>query len=48
MNENTPTWIPGATIYRPHQESGVEPLTAVEEALRANAEAEKASSKKKK
>jgi len=39
--------IPGATIYKPHQESGVEHLSVVEEALRANDLAAKQSTKKK-
>jgi hypothetical protein len=46
MNEHSATNIPGATIHRPHQESGIEPLSIVEEAQRAAREAEKQSTKK--
>jgi hypothetical protein len=46
MNEHSPTTIPGAAIYKPHQESGVEPLSLIEEAQRAAKEAEKQSTKR--
>jgi hypothetical protein len=46
LNENSPTMIPGANIYQPHQEVGVDHLTLEQEARRANAEAERQSTKK--
>jgi hypothetical protein len=46
MNESSQTLIPGANIYRPHVESGVEPMSFAEEAQRANLEAAKQSTKK--
>jgi len=46
MNEKSNTLLPGANIYKPHLESGVEQMTPIEEAQRANLEAEKASTKK--
>jgi hypothetical protein len=46
MIESSKTLIPGASIYKPHQESGVERLSLIEEAQRAAKEAEKQSTKK--
>ena len=47
MNERSLTLIPGAyPIHKPHQETGVEAMSLVEEAQRAAKEAEKQSTKK--
>jgi hypothetical protein len=46
MNENSPTTFPGLNTQPKHIESGVIPLTIEEEARRANAEAERQSTKK--
>jgi len=47
MNEKSQTLLPGAAIYKPHHETGVmDQLSFAEEALRANLEATKQSTKK--
>jgi hypothetical protein len=46
LNENSPAIIPGINTQPKHIESGVIPLTIEEEARRANAEAERQSTKK--
>jgi hypothetical protein len=45
MNEHSTTLLPGASKHVPHVEGGVEPLTIEEEALRANEEAERQSTR---
>lgn len=46
MNEHSQTLIPGANTHRPHVETGIEPMSLVEEAQRAAKEAEKQSTKR--
>jgi hypothetical protein len=46
VNEHSVTTLPGANIYKPHLELGVDQMGLIEEAQRAAKEAEKQSTKK--